>query len=233
MHSLLARDLLPDNNNCGRLRQHIVKIGGSVFHPLTIPQQVEEYFRLILQKAKAINDPFEQSFFIMVHVPYLQPFIDVNKRVSRLSANIPLIKNNLCPLSFIDVPEDAYVEGYLGVYELNRLDLLRDVYLWAYERSCERYIELPCVTKHVDPFGIIYRQEIKKTIQHIVLNLHPIDENIIREFSLHLIPDEVRDKFVAVILNILQTLHEYNHVSYRIKMEEYYRWAEAVGHVPN
>lgn len=31
----------------------------------------------------------------MVQLPYLQPFDDVNKRVSRLAANIPFIKSNL------------------------------------------------------------------------------------------------------------------------------------------
>jgi hypothetical protein len=44
-------------------------------------------------------------------------------------------RNNLCPLSFIDVPKRAYVEGTLGVYELNRIELLRDVFVWGYERS--------------------------------------------------------------------------------------------------
>jgi Fic family protein len=43
----------------------------------------------ILSTATAITDPFEQSFFVMVQLPYLQPFDDVNKRVSRLAANIP------------------------------------------------------------------------------------------------------------------------------------------------
>ena len=39
----------------------------------------------------------------MVQIPYLQPFDDVNKRVSRLATNIPLIKRNLTPLSFTDI----------------------------------------------------------------------------------------------------------------------------------
>jgi hypothetical protein len=33
----------------------------------------------------AIRDPFEQALFIMVQLPYLQPFDDLNKRVSRLA----------------------------------------------------------------------------------------------------------------------------------------------------
>lgn len=81
-----------------------------------------------------------QAFFLMVHLPYLQPFEDVNKRTSRLAANIPLIHHNLCPLSFIDVPQSAYVDAMIGVYELNRIELLRDVFVWAYERSCQQYV---------------------------------------------------------------------------------------------
>jgi Fic family protein len=80
-----------------------------------------------------------QAFFVMVHIPYLQPFDDVNKRVSRLAANIPFLKQNLAPLSFVDVPEPDYVDGTLGIYELRRVELARDVFAWAYERSCQRY----------------------------------------------------------------------------------------------
>ncbi len=52
-----------------------------------------------------------------------------------LSTNIPFIKSNLSPLSFIDVPRAVYMDAILGVYELNNVDLLRDVFIWAYERS--------------------------------------------------------------------------------------------------
>ena len=86
-----------------------------------------------------IPDAIEQAFFVMVHLPYLQPFIDVNKRTSRLAANISLIRANLCPLSFVDVPEHTYTEGTLGVYENRNIALLRDVFVWAYERSCGQF----------------------------------------------------------------------------------------------
>jgi hypothetical protein len=42
----------------------------------------------------------------------------------------------------VDVPEKAYIDGTLGVYELNRVELLRDVFVWAYERSCQRYVAI-------------------------------------------------------------------------------------------
>jgi len=105
LHALLSDGLLTDAAASGRLRVIPVEIAGTVFVPLAIPQQLEEYFDRLLAKADAITDPFEQAFFVMVHLPYLQPFEDVNKRVSRLAANIPFIKRNLSPLSFVDVPE--------------------------------------------------------------------------------------------------------------------------------
>jgi hypothetical protein len=40
------------------------------------------------------------------------------------------------------VPQRAYVEGTLGVHELNQVELLRDVFVWAYERSCQRYLAI-------------------------------------------------------------------------------------------
>ncbi len=72
LHALLSENLLPDANASGRLRTTSVEIGGTVFHPLAVPQQIDDCFRLI--------------------------------------------------------------------YELNRVELLRDVFVWAYERSCQRYV---------------------------------------------------------------------------------------------
>ena len=139
LHAKLADGLLKNPNAIGRLRQIGVGIGGSVYHPHAVPQHIGEYFDQILATAKAIRNPFEQSLFAMVQLPYLQPFEDVNKRVSRLAANIPLIKRNLSPISFVDVPKGLYTDAMLAVYELNKVDLLKEVFLWAYERSAHRY----------------------------------------------------------------------------------------------
>ena len=108
--------------------------------PVTLPQRLEELFGILIKMAAEIADPFEQAFFLMVHLPYLQPFEDVNKRASRLAANIPFIRRNLCPLSFIDVPQQAYVDALIGVYELTQIELLRDVFIWAYERFCQHCV---------------------------------------------------------------------------------------------
>jgi Fic family protein len=113
LHAILANNLLPDEGAAGRLRHIAVGIERSAFIPLAVPQQIEEFFDQILATATAIEDPYQQAFFIMAQLPYLQPFDDVNKRVSRLAANIPFIKRNLSPLSLTDVPRTLYTEAML------------------------------------------------------------------------------------------------------------------------
>lgn len=123
---------------------------------------------MLLQKTNQIEDPFEQAFFMIVQLPYLQPFDDVNKRVSRLAANIPLNKRNLAPLSFVDVPQDLYIQGLLGVYELRRTALLKDVFVWAYERSSFRYAELRQSLGESDTFRLRYRDDIRILVAEII-----------------------------------------------------------------
>ena len=168
LHAMLAEELLSDPRAEGRLRTIPVKIGGTVYHPVATPQVVEECFDLILARASAIQDPFEQAFFALVHLPYLQPFEDVNKRVSRLAANIPLIRNNLCPISFLDLSERDYIDGVLGVYELNRIELLRDVFAWAYVRSCGRYTEMRRALGDPDPFRLRYRDALFEMVASMI-----------------------------------------------------------------
>ena len=118
----------------------------------------------------------------MVHLPYLQPFEDVNKRVSRLAANIPLFKRNLCPLSFLDVPTRAYVDALLGVYELNRIELLRDVFIWAYERSCQQYVAVRSQMVPPDTFRLRYRAALAEAVRAIIRNDTHVNEQSIRPF---------------------------------------------------
>ena len=225
LHALLAENLLPDTAAGGRLRRIDVAISGSVYQPLAVPQQVEEHFDTLLGKAQAIEDPFEQAFFAMVHLPYLQPFEDVNKRTSRLAANIPLIRHNLAPLSFVDVPHDLYIEGTLGVYELNRVELLRDVFEWAYERSCQRYTVLRDALPAPDPLRLQHREVVRVVIPDVVTNDIRRDDisNIRKRVTALVDPEHVED-VVALVFNELHQLHEGNIARYRLRPSEFRTW---------
>ena len=228
LHALLSDNLLADPGACGRLRSITVGVHGTVFHPLDVPQLIAETFDQVLNTAAAIRDPFEQAFFLMVHIPYLQPFEDVNKRVSRLAANIPLIRENLCPLSFIDVPEQAYVEGTLAVYEQQQTELLRDVFVWAYERSSARYSAVRKSLGQPDPFKTRYRQEITEVIQEVVRKR--LDKKaatvLVQDSSRHDIDPGDRNRFIEVVETELMNMHEGNIARYRIRAAEYSSWQE-------
>ena len=224
LHALLSENLLPDPGASGRVRRILVGITGTVYQPTAIPQVIDEYFRHILAKADAITDPYEQAFFIMVHIPYLQPFEDVNKRVSRLGANISLIRNNLAPLSFVDVPEKAYTEAMLGVYELNRIELLLDVFMWAYERSCQRYTLLKEALPAPDPLRLRYRGQLRDVVGQIVRDTRAIEPQAIREVVGTRIPPADMPEFVALVINELHHLHEGNIVRYGLRLSEFRDW---------
>lgn len=225
LHALLSDNLL-EPRACGCLREIAVGIDGTVFHPLEVPQLIDECFQQILDTAAAINDPIEQAFFAMVQLPYLQPFEDVNKRVSRLAANLPFIRGNLCPLSFVDVPARAYIDGILGVYELNRVELMRDVFVWAYERSCARYSAAKRSLGEPDPFRMRYRTLIAQGIAQIVGSAMDKTAAVafIRQCAAQAIPETDQARFGEVVETELMNLHEGNIARYRIRPSQYQTW---------
>jgi Fic family protein len=225
LHAMLANNLLPDPQAPGRLRSMAVGISGSVYTPSAIPQLISEHFDLILEKAEKIKDAFEQSFFMMVHLPYLQPFDDVNKRVSRLSANISFVKHNLSPLSFIDVPDDLYTQGMIAVYEQNNVSLLKDVFLWAYQRSASRYAVIRQSLGEPDPFKLVYRKQIKDIISKIITDALTSKDasSLIREWSAEL-PEVDRRLFIQAVETEILALHDGNFARYRVSPKEFARW---------
>ncbi|WP_371228888.1 Fic family protein [Roseovarius sp. 2305UL8-3] len=228
LHALLSNNLLADPTAAGRLRYIAVGIEKSAFHPLEVPQLIDECFNTLLSKAAAIENPFEQGFFVMVHIPYLQPFDDVNKRVSRLAANIPLIRSNLAPFSFTDVPQRAYTEAILGVYELNEIALLKDVFLWAYERSAAQYAAVRQSLGEPDPFRLKYRAELRDAVGHIIrskIGRREVAEEISR-LSAKSVRAEDRAAFANVVEEELLSLHAGNFARFQVRPSEFSAWQE-------
>jgi Fic family protein len=232
LHALLSENLMADPEASGKLRRRPVEIGGSVYTPPAIPQLIEECFTLIITKAAAIDDPFEQAFFVMVHLPYLQPFEDVNKRVSRLAANIPLIGNDLCPLSFVDVPERAYIAGTLSMYEMTRVDLLRDVFAWAYERSCQKYVVIRDSVADPELFRMKYRNALIGVISEIVRERTLPTADDIRVLAEPRVERRDLTKFVDMVGRDIARLSEGNIARYRIRLSDYRSWLRATAHAP-
>jgi Fic family protein len=226
LHALLSNNLLPDPQASGRLRRGIVGIGKSVYKPLETPSIVEECFMELLKKADAISDPFEQSIFVTIQLPYLQPFEDVNKRVSRLAANIPFVKKNISPISFIDVPEQTYIQAMLSIYELNKTDLARDMFVWAYERSARRYAAIQQSIGSPDPFRLRYREQLRAAVAEVIRD--KLDKSAasrtIDNFAKQAIARDDRPRFIEIAETELMGLHEGNFARYRIRPSEFFGW---------
>ena len=132
IHALLANQLISDPTLMGGLRRAPVSISRSNYVPLEDRFTLREEFHTLVSKAARITNPFEQSFFLLVHIPYLHPFAHLNKRTSRIASIIPLLKADLAPMSFFAINDRDYIRGLVGVYELNDVSLLREAFVNGY-----------------------------------------------------------------------------------------------------
>ncbi|MFD2454490.1 Fic family protein [Ideonella paludis] len=142
VHQRLSRSLLGNPADERRLRLAPVHVIESTYRPISVPQQLDEETTAFCEKAARIEDPFEQSLFTMAMISYLQPFMDGNKRTSRLCMNIPLLKHSLAPFTFTCVNRREYTFALLAFYERGRPEFLAKVFHDTYMRSAPRHNDL-------------------------------------------------------------------------------------------
>ena len=229
IHALLSENLLGDPAASGRIRNIAVEIGGSTYIPLENPHLLRECFELFIEKINRIEDPFEQSFFSLIHLSYLQAFEDVNKRTARLVANIPLVKQNLKPLSFTDVSKDAYVNALLAVYETNNISLIRDLYLWAYRRSSQRYTAIQQAMGEPNLLKLQYRLEIQEIVRTIILEKTKgvdVTRKIQDLTDAKNFLESIRSELINLIETEIISLHEGSVARFKVRPSEYQAWKE-------
>jgi Fic family protein len=227
MHALLSDNLLGDPSASGRLRERSVLISASTYMPIDNPHLLNEVFDLFLSKIGQIKDPFEQCFFALVHLSYLQVFEDVNKRTSRISANIPLVKLNLKPLAFVDVDQDTYLKSLLGIYEKNDVSLFRDLFVWAYRRSTQRYSAIQQSMGEPNLFKLKYRNHIQEIIQTVIRGKTP-GKAVPKKLAglvkkLKLDPNDSK-KLLEMLELEITSLHEGNIARYQLRPSEFRAW---------
>lgn len=229
LHSLLANGLLAHEADAGRIRRGIVEISGSAYFPITPPQQLEEQLDLILEKARAIEDAFEQSVFLLAFIPYLQPFVDVNKRVGRLAANIPLLKADVCPMSYRDMDKERYMQGLLAFYELNRPELLARTYADAYERGVDRYAAIVEQGREVHQLEIQYFRELKQCVADYIRELADGKDAgrpaAFARLRFNALPDAQREWLAERVAEVVLALHEGNIIAWGVDRETWQRHA--------
>lgn len=224
LQALLSRGLL-EPAAVGDIRKRPVDIGGSSYVPLSIPQKLGEELAKIATKVCAIENPFEQSLFLMAFISYLQAFQDVNKRTGRLVCNIPLLKNGFAPLSFMEVDRTRYVEGLLAFYELHRIDILKSAYLEGYIASAARYdaytgrdratVELE-FRRRDDIYGCV-----KAYIEKSVDGGHRLNPDAFTHKFFHADSEPARSQLVGQATQIIAALQEGNHIAYGISRKTF------------
>ncbi|MGH2544421.1 MAG: Fic family protein, partial [Ardenticatenaceae bacterium] len=221
IHALLSDGLLIDPAMAGRLRRMPAGISHSSYTPPGDEFVIEEEFQIIVDKAAAISDPFEQSFFLLVHIPYLQAFADVNKRTSRIASNIPLLKADLAPMSFVTMDDKAYIDGLIGIYELNNVSLLREIYIDAYLASAENYKILRAEVDSPEKAAVAYRDFVKDAVRRSVLEHKAFHAEKVMAMATEAgIPEVDREQVVSYVGAQFKGLHDGNAIRFRLKPEE-------------
>lgn len=135
IHSLIVDGLNVTKN----LRKSLVGITGTNYKPLGNEFQIREALEKTCQKVNETKDIFEKAVILMLLIAYIQPFVDGNKRVSRLSGNAILQSFDSCPLSYRSMDEIEYKKAVLLFYEQNNISYFKELFLRQFEFAVENY----------------------------------------------------------------------------------------------
>ena len=124
------------------------------------------------------------------------------------------------------MPQRAYTDAVLGVYELNDTALLKDIFLWAYERSAAQYAAVRQSLGEPDPFRLKYRSEIRDAVAHIIRSKLGRSEAArqIEKLAAGGIAIEDREVFTTVVADELLGLHEGNFARFQVRSSEFQEW---------
>jgi len=228
LHFLLS-DGLVEPRYAGKVRDHGVRIGGSTYIPFEDKKQLQARLQCIIEKASAIENPYEQSLFLLAHISYLQGFSDVNKRTARLCANIPLIKSNLVPLSFNDVERENYASALIAIYELQDIRPLLDLYIFSYLRTCAMY-DSTVKAIGFDEIRVRYRQQRRGIIREIIFNKLTGESltDYVSPQILKLVKEEDRKSFFDDVMEDLKEIDENRIAGLGITPDQLKDWKEIV-----
>jgi hypothetical protein len=121
------------------------------------------------------------------------------------------------------VPRDSYTYAMLGVYELRRTEMLRDLFILAYERSAARYAAVRQSLGEPDPFRLRHRTALRDIVGEVIrgrMNKKQAPAHIAVWSRTHMDAED-RDQFRAVAESELLALHEGNFARYRVTPSEF------------
>lgn len=136
LHQILMDGL---EGNSG-IREGMVRISNSQYVPCDNRFQIEEYFQKIIQNINATSSILGKSIKANLLFAYLQPFVDGNKRTSRMLGNMILVQEGLLPISFSHTPKEEYLKSIILFYEKQNSDYFKYHFLRELEFSFQEYM---------------------------------------------------------------------------------------------
>jgi len=106
------------------------------------------------------------------------------------------------------------------------VDLLRDIYVWGYERSVKRYLAQREELGEPDPFRLRHRAALMEVVGAVVRQALADARPYVETWAGEHIPEAERGRFVALVQSELDSLHEGNFARYRIRPSEFAAWRE-------
>ncbi len=129
-----------ENLNISRgFRRSLVGITGSNYRPLENEFQIKEATNTLIYYLSNAHNSYERALLAVLGLSYIQPFVDGNKRTSRLLGNAFLISDNLAPLSYRSVNDRDYKEATLVFYEQNSVMPFKQLFIEQYLFSADNY----------------------------------------------------------------------------------------------
>jgi Fic family protein len=135
VHRLLMADLKVST----LLRTNVVDMAGTTYIPPAGLVEVRSYLDDILDRINHLKEPAEKAMACLILLPYLQPFLAGNKRISWMIANAVLLANNYPPISLFTIREETYNGALLLFYEQGASGNVRKLVLEQLAYSSTHY----------------------------------------------------------------------------------------------
>jgi hypothetical protein len=127
----------------------------------------------------------------------------------------------------MEVDPTAYVSALLGVYERNDVSLIRDLYIWAYNRSSQRYTAIQQAMGEPNLLKLRYRSTIQEIVRTIILE-KVAGSDVVQKIRDLIEANSIVEADRAELFNLIETeiisLHNGNIARFKVRPSEYQAW---------
>lgn len=121
------------------IRQEQVRITGTRYIPPYGKAKLSPLFDDVIQAINQAPYPPDKALLASSLIAYLQPFVDGNKRTSRILGNALLIAHGHYPLSYRNIDVTEYRKAIILIYEQNNLYHMKRLCLEQLRFSVDNY----------------------------------------------------------------------------------------------